>query len=82
MFCLVNLGITEIEFLQLGVNNAGDDKARKPFMICRDHIPGCPCRTGVIKHILIDSHIVIPKSALFGIIHRELPVFFRAIDPF
>ncbi len=58
------------------------DNPRKPFVIGGNDKPWRVFGAGFFHRIFISIHIIVPKTAFFGIRRREFPVFFGSVNAF
>src|SRR5262249_46819433 len=48
--------------------------ARPPFVLCRDEVPGCVLRVGLVEHFLGGVHVSRPLLPIAPIVRSDLPL--------
>ena len=78
---IAHFGIAQLHLFQRMNDDGGDDQAREPLVVRRDHDPWGMFAGRVADHVLIVLLIVVPEAALAHVGGGELPVLFRLVEP-
>src|SRR6516164_10459135 len=78
---LVGAGKMQVEGFERADDRRSDHHPRKPFVVGRHHVPGRERRRSMPDDVLVDRHVSRPQRAFGDIVHRELPVLGRLLEP-
>src|SRR6478672_5991489 len=78
---LVDLREMQIEPFERADDRRADHDAGEPFVVGRHDVPWRQARRGVADQVLVGRHVARPQRALADVVHRELPVFRRLLQP-
>ena len=79
---ITDLRIFQAKRLQHSDDDLGHTKAREPFMVGWDNEPWRPLAAGVMEHVFVCHHVLVPEFAFPNVGGGKLPVFFFLLDPF
>jgi hypothetical protein len=72
-----NLRIVKIQRGKSVYHRRCHNYAREPLVVRRHHVPRRILRRRLANRLFVCLHVLIPKTALFGIVRREFPILSR-----